>query len=459
MEYIEFIKQKEVKIKPEGFDVCVNELNPILFEWQKTVVKRALLKGRFLLGEDAGLGKTFQQLEWAYQINQKTGKDILIAAPLGVVIQTATEEAPKMGYEVHICRSKKDVKTGINITNYEMVHEFKDYDWGGVVLDESSILKNFTGATRILLKDIFRNTPYKLCASATPAPNEYMELLNQADFLGVMDTSKALANFFINDFKTGSWRLKGHATDAFWKWVCSWALIIDKPSDIGFDDSRYELPKLTIYEELLEVSEIDNTFENGLFRDIQTSATGFHKEKRNTAKMRVKRTADIVNNDTENQYLIWCDTNQEADLLKEAIPSAVEVRGSHNAKFKEDATMRFKSGEIRILISKPSIFGYGMNFQMCSKVVFCGLTYSYEDYYQALKRIWRFGQRNEVDVYIILGSTEKKILEVIREKEAKQIEIKNQMNNSLKELQILEIQGKEIERIQPYINVELPMWL
>lgn len=459
MSYQDFLKTKTVKEKPKGFEISLDALNPMLFDYQKAAVRQALLKGKFLLGEDAGMGKTAQQLEWAYQIHKQTGMDVLIVAPLGVAIQTATEEAPMFGYQVKLCRKLSDVEKGLNITNYDMVEHFQNHSWGGVVLDESSILKNFTGSTRMILKKIFDDVPYKLCASATPAPNEFMELLNQVDFLGIMDTAKALSNFFINDFKTGQWRLKGHATDAFWQWVCSWALIIDKPSDIGFDDTKYQLPPLHVHEVVIKIDEFNEDLSEGMFREVQLSATGFHKEKRNTADARAKKTAEIIKQNPDKQYLVWCDTNQEADLLKFYIDGAVEVRGSHTPKYKEEATVNFKNGNIKVLISKPSIFGYGMNFQNCSNVIFCGLTYSYEDYYQALKRTYRFGQKSEVNIYIVIGSTELQILDVVREKERRQVEIKNQMKNSLRDIQILEIQGKEIQRVQNKVNYELPDWL
>ena len=286
-----------------------------------------------------------------------------------------------------------------------------------------------------------------------------MELLNQADFLGIMETSKALANFFINDFKTGQWRLKGHATDAFWKWVSSWAVMMEKPSDIGFSDEDYELPKLIENVNLIEVDlfNIDD-LSLGLFRDIELSATGYHKEKRLTAPSRAKKCAEIVSS-TDEQFIIWCETNYEADLLKEAIPEAVEVRGSHSQSYKENATADFKSGKIRVLISKPSIFGYGMNFQRCHRAIFCGLSYSYEDYYQALKRIHRFGQEHEVTIDIVIGTTEKQILDTVMAKAARQAEIKNQMQKSIKEIQIETLQPKPKNIDIQADSIKLPAWM
>lgn len=347
----------------------------------------------------------------------------------------------------------------ISLTNAVLIEHFRDLDLGGCILDESSILKNFTGKTRNLLSEIFKNTSYRLCCSATPSPNEFMELLNQADFLGIMETSKALANFFINDFKTGQWRLKGHATDAFWKWVSSWAVMMEKPSDIGFSDEDYELPKLIENVNLIEVDlfNIDD-LSLGLFRDIELSATGYHKEKRLTAPSRAKKCAEIVSS-TDEQFIIWCETNYEADLLKEAIPEAVEVRGSHSQSYKENATADFKSGKIRVLISKPSIFGYGMNFQRCHRAIFCGLSYSYEDYYQALKRIHRFGQEHEVTIDIVIGTTEKQILDTVMAKAARQAEIKNQMQKSIKEIQIETLQPKPKNIDIQADSIKLPAWM
>lgn len=459
--YNEFIATKNRNNLPSGIplEFFKDNLNKNLFPYQELIVRISLLKGRFLIGAECGLGKTLMQLEWAKKVSDYTNKPVLIVAPLGVAKQTAREEAPKFGYTVNICRSQADIVPGINITNYEIVDKFNGDVLGGVVLDESSILKNFTGTTRNLLKLVFKNTIYRLCCSATPAPNEFMELLNQADFLGIMDTSKALANFFINDMKTGQWRLKGHATDPFWHWVCSWAVMMSKPSDVGFSDEDYELPELI---ELHHMIDVDLTNSDdlslGLFRDIELSATSYHHEKKLTAPDRVKKTAEIVASSNE-QFIIWCDTNYEADLLKSAIPEALEVRGSHSPSYKEKAIDDFKTGKIRVLISKASIFGFGMNFQNCHRALFCGLSYSYEDYYQALKRIHRYGQSHEVTIDIVLGTTEKRILDTVMEKAAKQNEIKNQMRNSIQSIQIESLKLNENTYIPVENKISLPVFL
>lgn len=459
MRYNEFLNNKKKYTISKGIEVNTKEINNKLFEWQKECVKWSLKKGKSALFEACGLGKTMQQLEWAYQIHKHTEENVLIVAPLGVASQTAKEEAPKLGYEVKIIRNNNDISKGINIINYEMLENIDTSQFVGVVLDESSILKNFTGKMRTKITECFKDTKYKLCCTATPAPNDYMELLNHADFLDVMSSAQALSIYFINDMKTGQWRLKGHATVDFWKWVSSWALNIEKPSDIGFKDTGYILPKLNEYEEIVDIDLIDNNYENGLFRDIQMSATSFYKEKKNTIKDRAKRVKKIIDLHPKEQYLIWVDMNEEADELKKIIPTAVEVRGTDKNEFKEESSQKFKSGEIQILISKPKIFGYGMNFQNCHNVIFCGLTYSYENYYQALRRLYRFGQTKEVNSYIVLGSTEKVILETIRRKEEQQRQMKNSMDLSVKDIQLLEITGTSKYEESMNKMIELPSWL
>ncbi|WP_050638455.1 helicase-related protein [Candidatus Stoquefichus sp. SB1] len=458
MNYEEFIRRKKVVNQSRGIEINENDLNSVLFDYQKAIVKKALELKRFCLFEACGMGKTLQQIEWAYQVYLYTKKPVLIIAPLGVTIQTAKEEAPKLGYKVYMLAYEDHIKDGINIINYEQLDNVDCSVFGGVVLDESSILKNFTGKVRTKLSNYFKDTEYKLCCTATPAPNDLMELLNHADFLGVTTTAKALATYFINDMKTGTWRLKGHATKEFYRWCCTWSINIESPKDLGFKAEYYKLPNLIEKNEIIEIDVIDDEFESGLFREIGTSATSFHKEKSRTADKRAKRCAEIASKDNE-QYLIWCDTNQEADLLKKYIPDAVEVRGSDKPSFKEDCSMLFKNGQIRVLISKPKIFGYGMNFQKCHNVIFCGLTYSYENYFQALRRIYRFGQKNDVYSYIVIGSTELHILENIKQKQQMQEQLKNKMDISVKEIQLLNFEGKEVLRVEQSKQIEIPEFL
>lgn len=458
LKYEEFIESKKEFKQQKGIIVSEDDLNDVLFDYQKAIVKKALEKKRFCLFEACGMGKTLQQLEWAYQVHKHTNKPVLIVAPLGVTIQTAKEEAPKLGYDVCMLSYADYITNGINIINYEQLDNIDCSVFSGVVLDESSILKNFTGKVRTKLTSYFKNTEYKLCCTATPAPNDLMELLNHADFLGITTTAKALSTYFINDMKTGTWRLKGHATKDFYRWCCTWSINIENPQDLGYEADYYHLPQLIEKQEILEIDVIDEEFENGLFREVGTSATSFHKEKSRTADARARKCAEIACKDNE-QYLIWCDTNQEAELLKKYIKNAVEVRGSDKSSYKEDCAMLFKNGQIRVLISKPKIFGYGMNFQKCHNVIFCGLTYSYENYFQALRRIYRFGQENDVYSYIVLGSTELHILENIKKKQEIQNQLKNQMDISVKEIQLLNFKGKEVTEVNQYESIELPTFI
>lgn len=458
MDYIDFLKSKQVTVTASGFDVDISELNSALFDWQKAIVKLALKKGKFALFLDTGLGKTLCQLVWGNEVCKHTGGNVLILAPLAVSKQTQ-KEGEKFGIEVNICRSQSDVKNGINITNYEMLEHFDTSSFVGVVLDESSILKSYMGATKISIINAFKDTPYKLSCTATPSPNNQMEILNQAEFLGIMKSHEALAIWFINDTSSsGNYMLKGHAVKSFWEWVSSWAVCISKPSEIGYSDEGYILPKLNEIEVIIPIDETSEDVDEGFFRKIETNATAFHKEKRITAEQRAIKCAEIVNKDDE-QYLIWCNTDYEADLLKKYIPTAIEVRGSDKPEHKEQAAIDFVNGNIRVLISKPRIFGYGLNFQNCHNTVFCGLDYSYESYYQSIRRFWRFGQKSEVNAYIVIGSTEQQILGVVREKEKKQLEMKRNMYLKIKDFQNAEFKPRNFKLNLEEKKILIPNWI
>ena len=422
-DYDAFIAQKVKKAKQHGFDAV--EIKAPLFDWQKLVVRWALKQGRAALFEECGLGKTAQQLEWAHQVSDHTGKPVLILTPLSVAHQTQ-REATKFGLVATVVETAADVVAGINITNYEKLEHFDVSVFSGVVLDESSILKNFTGKTRIALTDAFSKTPYRLCCTATPSPNDYTEFGQHAAFLGICSPAQMLATFFINDtFNTGDWRLKKHAEEHFWQWVASWAACVSKPSDLGFDDAGYNLPALNLRTEFVEV---DNSIDTGedLFRIATLSATTMHREMRLTCAARVAKVAEIVN-DSDEQWLVWCNTNQESEELAAAIVGGREITGADPAKKKEQAVVDFTSGKLRALISKSGIFGYGLNFQNCRNVIFVGLTYSFEDFYQALRRSYRFGQTREVNAIIVQATSEGAIMQTIERKMKQHEEMQKQM--------------------------------
>ena len=389
-EYNKFIETKRKHSASYGFDPL--PLIAPLFEWQAHVLKWAVMKGRAALFEDCGLGKTAQQLEWASQILRKTGGSVLILAPLAVGEQTRLEGV-KFGIQASVVSDHSEIGgPGIYITNYEKLEHFECGDFAGVVLDESSILKSFTGKTRKRLTEAFKDTPYRLCCTATPSPNDYTELGQHADFLGICTPAQMLCTYFINDtFNTGDWRLKKHAENEFWKWLASWAACISKPSDLGFDDTGYDLPELHMKDITVAVDQSEETGDD-LFRIATLSATTMHKEMRLTCPARCDAVAEMVNNSSET-WIVWCNTNLEADELKKRIPGAIEVRGSDKPEVKRKRLADFSHGDVRVIITKPSIAGFGLNWQHCWNVAFVGLSYSFEDFYQALRRSYRHLQK------------------------------------------------------------------
>lgn len=438
--YDAFIAQKTKRASSSGFEPL--EILTPLFDWQQHVLRWAVRQGKAALFEDCGLGKTAQQLEWASQVMRHTRRSVLILTPLAVAHQTA-KEGYKFGIKCQVVESQDQcLEVGIFITNYEKIDKFKPAAFSGVVLDESSILKNFTGKMRRALTDAFSDTPYKLCCTATPSPNDYTEFGQHAEFLNICTPAQMLATFFINDtFNTGDWRLKKHAEIEFWKWVASWAACIGKPSDIGYCDKGYVLPKLNLESITVDVDWTESANEGELFRVPTLSATTMHKEMRMTAEKRSHKVADLVNNSDE-PWIVWCNTNDESEKLANLIPDAIEIKGSNTAKQKEAAADGFVNGSIRVLISKSGIFGYGMNWQHCRNVAFVGLSYSFEDFYQALRRSYRFGQTKEVNAYIIQAATEDNIIKSINRKIKQHEEMQSQMK--IAALEFKENRAKEL---------------
>ena len=412
--YDDFIAAKSKTHIAAGFDP--GPIYAPLFDWQKSVVRWAIRNGRAALFEECGLGKTLQQLEWSRQVSAHTKAPVLILTPLAVAHQTQTEAA-KFGIKARVVADQSQVTgAGIWITNYDKLEHFEPSEFSGVVLDESSILKAFMGKTRKTLTDAFSRTPYRLCCTATPSPNDYTEIGQHAAFLGVSTRDQMLATFFVNDtFNTGDWRLKKHAEDAFWHWLASWACCVAKPSDIGFKDDGYDLPALRMHTETVDVDETVGAGEE-LFRHATLSATTIHREMRMTSNARAQRVAEIVAAKPGEQWLVWCNTNDEADKLAAVMPDATEIRGSDTSFAKEKAVDDFLSGKIRVLVSKSSIFGFGLNLQNCANVAFVGLSYSFEQFYQSLRRTYRFGQMREVNAHIIQARTEGAILQTIQRK-------------------------------------------
>jgi superfamily II DNA or RNA helicase len=422
--YQEFISNKLKVDVPTGIQFP-NPINGMLFDFQSDIVKWALKRGRAAIFADCGLGKTPMQLEWANHVHEYTDGNILILAPLAVANQTK-REGDKFGINVNVCRYQEDVKKGINITNYEILDHFNPSEFSGIVLDESSILKAFTGKTRNQIIESFAKTPFKLACTATPAPNDFMELGNHSEFLGVMSRSEMLSMFFVHDGgDTSEWRLKGHAETEYWKWICSWAVMIRKPSDLGYADNKFHLPPLHVKSIIAKIEENEPCGET-LFRMPASTLQERQIERRNTIKERVKICADMVNASSES-WLIWCDRNEESKMLKKSIADSCEITGSDSPESKVENMMKFSSGEHRILITKPSICGFGMNFQQCHNLAFVGLSDSYEQYYQAVRRCWRFGQLKDVNCYIITAETEGAVLQNIKRKESDSMKMADEM--------------------------------
>lgn len=414
-DYLEFLKQKQKAHVLSGFDV--EQLNPNLFDFQKFIVKRALKAGKYAIFADCGLGKTLMQLEWANQVTRHTNKPVLILAPLAVSGQTI-KEAQKFGLQCE--KLKSDVfGQGVYITNYEQLEKIDCAVFGGIVLDESSILKNFEGATKKLIIDRFLYTPYKLACTATPSPNDPMELGNHAEFLDVMSRNEMLAMYFVHDGgETAKWRLKGHATKLFYQFVGSWSIMLNKPNDIGFEMFGYDLPSLNLYENQIKTPKRNN---GSLFNDAIISATNFNHEIRLTKIERLDEAAKIVNDSDEN-FIIWIKQNEEGDLLRKLIPEAIEVKGSDSPEYKEKMLLGFANNEFRVLITKTKVAQFGLNYQNCRNQIFASLDFSFEGLYQAIRRSYRFGQKNEVNIYLITTDTMSNVKESINHKQ-KQFEI------------------------------------
>lgn len=459
VDYRTFIGRKHCRAEAVGIDVPLDQIRDGLFDWQRRIVQWALSLGRAALFEECGLGKTAQQLEWARHVAAHTGKRVLICAPLAVAQQTVRE-----GEKFHIpcayVRSSADVTADtprVIITNYDRVQAFDPALLGGVVLDESSILKNFVGKTKKLLLSHFAQTPYRLCCTATPAPNDHMELGNHADFLGLMPSNELLMRWFINDsMNFGSYRLKKHAEADFWRWVASWAVCASKPSDVLGDDAGFDLAPLDT-----QIVQVDADYQvagDQLFQTKQISATSIWRERASNLPARVVEVERLVDAEPFESWVLWCDTNQEADALAAVIDDAVEVRGSDKPEEKEARLLAFARGDVKRLITKPEIAGFGMNWQHCARQAFVGVTFSFERTYQALRRSWRFGQTRPVRAFFIHAEGEAAVLNSLREKQAAHAHMQAQMSKAMRATGLLQRQAVQLAGLTDG-SVEVPAWL
>jgi len=454
-DYESFIQSKFVAHIATGFDCA--DIGDHLIDFQSACTGWALKRGRAALFEDTGLGKTVQQVTWAQRVHEHTSKDVLIFAPLCVAQQTV-EEAAKFGFEVRYCRNQEQVRKGISITNYEMLDHFDPSAFVGVVLDESSILKSHTSSTRNALINAFKFTPYRLSCTATPSPNDFIELGNQSQFLGVMSQQEMLATFFTHDGgDTSNWRLKGHGRTKFWEWMATWAICIRNPADLGFDGSRFNLPALQLHEHVVDGNE--PLFGQLFAMPAQTLAER-REAKRASVEKRVALAAEIVNADRE-PHIVWCHLNDESTALAKAIPDAVEVTGSMSPEEKERRIMAFTHGDARVIVTKPSIAGYGLNWQHCANMTFAGMDDSFESYYQAVRRCHRFGQTRPVNVHLITSESEGAVKANIERKQRQHDEMSEQMVAFMRDLTRKQIHGatSNTESYNPTKPMQIPSWL
>lgn len=457
--YEEFLKKKQTVIVPTGFD-CADR-NPALFDWQNDVVRWALRKGKCAIFSDCGSGKTRMLLQWSQKVHEHENRPILILAPLAVAQQTK-REGVACGITVNVVRNQDQCVNGINITNYEMVEHFDPKQFIGIVCDESSAIKDKTSKTRNLLQKMFQETKYKLCCTATPAPNDFMELGTHAEFLGVMKQTEMLATFFVHDGgETQKWRLKGHAEKKFFEWVAGWACCFRNPGDIGYSNEGYELPELRMHEVIVESKEtelIDGQIM--MFAPVGKSLLERRSARRNSLNDRVAKAAEIANG-TDDQVLVWCDLNMESKALTKAIDGAVEVEGTMSLDDKERGIIGFLTGENKVLVSKPSICGWGINAQNCHVEIFVGLSDSFEAEYQAIRRCWRYGQKKPVDVYIIISDAEGAVLKNIQRKQRDAERMTGELVEFTRELLKSDLKQttRDVDEYYAFERMEIPEWL
>jgi DNA modification methylase len=450
MDYKEFLSSKQYKIMDSGFNIQEKELNKNLFPFQRRITQKAIQRGRYAVLIDCGLGKSIIQLEWCNQIVKQTGGKALIIAPLSVAHQTISE-GEKFGIVLTYAESQEAVTSDITITNYERLERFDPAAFTAIVLDESSIIKSVAGKIKNNVFDMFKDTPYKLSCSATPAPNDITELANQAEFLGVMSRTEMLSKFFVHD--QDGWRIKGHARGGFYKWVSQWAVMARKPSDIGFSDEGFSLPELNI-----EAIWTDDGYirEGELFATTELKGiTDRIDVRKKTIISKAEKIKHFVESKPDEQFLIWCGLDLEADCLERVLAGSVQLSGKQMKSDKIREIEDFKSGKIRILITKVKIAGLGMNFQNCHNMIFFGLNDSWESYYQGIRRVWRYGQRKPVEVRIVLNPVESTILENVRRKERHADDLFNGIVSNVSEFNkiemgVLKMKGKDLYNEEYY---------
>lgn len=457
--YDDFVAKKLVHVSPTGI-AEVPPLNGALFPFQRDLVTWALKRGRAAIFADTGLGKSRMQCEWARHVQAHANGLVLILAPLAVASQTVREGAA-IGVHVRHVRDESEIDgPGVYVTNYDRLHRFTAGAFDGVVLDESSCIKHQNSKTLATLLDAFARTPFKLCATATPSPNDYTELGTHAEFLGICTRTEMLAEFFCHDGgETQVWRLKGHARTAFWRWVASWGALLRRPSDLGYDDAGYALPGLNVHHHVL-AADPETVKESGfLFAQEATDLMARRQARRASLSARVAECAALVNADAE-PWVVWCDLNDESDALSEMIPDSVEIRGNLDADEKERRIVEFSEGRARVIVSKASMTGFGLNWQHCARMAFVGVTDSWEAYYQAVRRCYRFGQKRPVDVHIFASEVEGSVVSNLQRKEADALRMAEELSRETRDALRAEIRGSvRTTNLYKARDIRMPEWL
>lgn len=459
MSYANFINTKQSICKATGFIADELEYPKLTKDHQRVSITWACKRGKAALFFGTGLGKTLAQITWADQIVRRVGGRVLILAPLAVSYQTVLEGV-KFGVGVNYAKDTNDViSDGIYVTNYEKLHNFDTSLFIGVVLDESSILKGMNGKFRQMLSILFKDTPYKLSCTATPSPNDYMELGTQAEFLGIMSQVEMLAMFFVHDGSdTSKWRLKGHGRLKFWKWLSTWAIFLQSPEDLGFDGSEYELPPITYHDYVIKTEPVIGS--GSLFIEVAQTLLERNKARKDSIISRCSKASEIVKT-LKSPVVIWCHRNDESSLLLDLIPGSVEVKGGDSDSHKANSMLDFAKGKIDVLITKPSIAGFGMNWQSSHNSIFVGLSDSWEALYQAIRRQWRFGQLQGVNVHIISADTEGAVVANIKRKDKQHNEMMFEMLRHTIDLTKKNVLGAVTEKTEyaPDIKICIPEWL
>lgn len=460
-DYESFVRSKLVTSPPTGFDP--GDLMPEwLFPFQADLTRWALRRGRAAIFAGTGLGKMRMELAWASRIVLAgEAARALILAPLAVARQLA-REAEAVGVEARVCKSQADVIDGVNVTNYDRVHLFDPAAFDAVALDESSCIKHYDSGTLRDLLAAFALTRYRLAATATPAPNDWTELGTHAEFLGVCSRTEMLSEFFVHDGgDTSVWRLKGHARAAFWRWCSAWGAMVGHPRDLGYEMPGYDLPPLEVTEHLSRVSRSTVEAAGLLFAEEAGSLMERREARKASLGDRVRACSELVNGERDEAYVVWCDLNAEDDALRAAIPDAISVRGSMTTDEKEDALEAFSTGRARVLVSKPSICGWGLNWQHCARVAFVGVTDSWEAYYQAIRRCYRFGQVRRVHAHIFASEAEGSVLANLRRKEADALAMQEALSRETRDAVMRHVRGlvRETNDYAPSKALEVPLWL